>query len=232
MSCNLLILLRRENEHRDAGQLTSLFGETFLASSRLTPSQDKPRQTAARTSASFSDAAGEDYRIDAIKRSDHRRHLLAHGIAEHLNGEPRTGVCRRGFVKSAHIAADARYSKKARPTIDQNAWIEIAATRAHDHAAARGQSHARVDRLTGFDRGYAGAISKVGDDKSLGQIVSELAYDRFARKTMKPMALDPLQPQFLGNRKYPPDFRQIGMKRGVGSTLPTSPQENGPVRSR
>src|SRR5579872_5314205 len=95
--------------------------------------------------------------------------------------------------------------KNAGTAIDQNAWIEIAAARAHDHAAAQGQSHARVDRLTGFDRGYAGTISKVGDDKSLRQIVSKLAHDRFARKTMKPMALDPLQPQFLGNRKYPAD---------------------------
>src|ERR1700730_10806687 len=32
--------------------------------------------------------------------------------------------------------------------IDQNAWIEIAAARAHDHPAGWGQSHARVDRFT------------------------------------------------------------------------------------
>jgi hypothetical protein len=52
--------------------------------------------------------------------------------------------------------------------INQNAWIEIAAARAHDHAAARGQSHARVDRFTGFDRGDAGAIAEMGDDQSIG----------------------------------------------------------------
>jgi hypothetical protein len=88
-------------------------------------------------------------------------------------------------VKSAHIAADARNSQKAGPTvnklleharielllshqIDQDAWIEIAATRAHDHAAGRGQSHARVDRFAGFDRGDAGAIAEVGDDQAIG----------------------------------------------------------------
>ena len=65
--------------------------------------------------------------------------------------------------------------------IDQNAWIEIAATRAHDHAAARGQSHARVDRFTGFDRGDACAIAEMGDDQAIGQIVRKLAHDRFAR---------------------------------------------------
>lgn len=73
------------------------------------------------------------------------------------------------------------------------------------------------DRFTGFDRGYAGANSKVRDDKSLGQIVSKLAHDRFAQKTTKPIALDPLRPQFLGSRKYPPDFRQIGMKCGIAA---------------
>ena len=32
---------------------------------------------------------------------------------------------------------------------------------------------------------------------------------------MKPVALDPLRSQCLGNRKDPRDFRQIGVKRGV-----------------
>ena len=32
--------------------------------------------------------------------------------------------------------------------IDQNAGIEIAAPRAHDHAASRGQSHAGIDRYS------------------------------------------------------------------------------------
>src|ERR1700730_9588647 len=43
--------------------------------------------------------------------------------------------------------------------IDQNAWIEITAARAHDHPTGWGQSHARVDRFTAFDRGDAGAIA-------------------------------------------------------------------------
>ena len=65
--------------------------------------------------------------------------------------------------------------------IDQNTWIEIAATRAHDHAAARGQSHARIDRITGFDRGDACAVAEMRDDQAIGQIVRKLAHDRFAR---------------------------------------------------
>ena len=49
--------------------------------------------------------------------------------------------------------------------IDQNAGIEIAAARAHDHPAGRGQAHAGVDRLARFDRGDAGAIAEMGDDQ-------------------------------------------------------------------
>ena len=65
-----------------------------------------------------------------------------------------------------HVAANARNSQEAGTVIDQlfehggiefllahqidqNAWIEIAAPRAHDHAAGWGQSHAGVDRFSG-----------------------------------------------------------------------------------
>ena len=40
----------------------------------------------------FTDAAGEYEQVQSAQRSDHRRYLLAHGIAEHLDGKPRIGI--------------------------------------------------------------------------------------------------------------------------------------------
>src|ERR1700730_11571465 len=77
--------------------------------------------------------------------------------------------------------------------IDQNAWIEITAARAHDHPTGWGQSHARVDRFTAFDRGDTGAIAEMGDYQAVRQIVRKLVHDRFARKAVKSVALDTLQ---------------------------------------
>src|SRR5271156_6229024 len=71
--------------------------------------------------------------------------------------------------------------------IDQNTWIEIAAARAHDDPAGRGQSHAGVDRFAPFDRGDACAIAEMGDYQAVRQIVSKLVHDRFARKAVKPV---------------------------------------------
>ena len=99
--------------------------------------------------------------------------------------------------------------------IDQNARIEIAAARAHDHPAGWGQSHAGVDRFAVFDRGNAGAIAEMGDDQAARHIVRKLTHDRFARKAVKPVALDALRLQFLGDRKYTRDLRHFGVKGGV-----------------
>ena len=64
--------------------------------------------------------------------------------------------------------------------IDQNSRIEIAAPRAHDHAAGWGQTHAGVDRFSGSDRGHACAIAEMGDDEAVRQMVRKLMHDRFA----------------------------------------------------
>ena len=48
-----------------------------------------------------------------------------------------------------------------------------------------------------------------------GEIVRKLAHDRFARQAVKPVALDTLRLQFLGDRKDARDLRQFGMKGGV-----------------
>ena len=40
----------------------------------------------------FTDTAGKYQQVQSIKRSNHCRYLLAHGIAEHLDGKPRVGV--------------------------------------------------------------------------------------------------------------------------------------------
>src|SRR6185437_16506262 len=72
--------------------------------------------------------------------------------------------------------------------IDQHTGIEIAASRAHDHAAARGQPHAGVHRSTAFDRGDADAVTEMRNDEPVGWMVPELAHDRFAGKAMKSIA--------------------------------------------
>ena len=53
--------------------------------------------------------------------------------------------------------------------IDQNTGIEIAASGAHDHPAAWGQSHAGVDRFAVLDGGDAGTVAEMGDDETLRQ---------------------------------------------------------------
>ena len=64
--------------------------------SRWVEADTKPGQTAAdrgpHLGVIFSDAAGEDEQINPIERGDHRGHLLAHGIAEHLNGKSCIGI--------------------------------------------------------------------------------------------------------------------------------------------
>src|ERR1700680_3519639 len=112
-------------------------------------------------------------------------------------------------MQTPHVAAHAGNSQEAGTVIDQlfeyrrielllthqidqNARIEIAGARAHDHPAGWGQSHAGVDRLTTFDRGDACAIAEVHDYQAVRQIVRKLVHDRFARKPTKPVALDTL----------------------------------------
>ena len=131
-----------------------------------------------------------------------------------------------------HISADVRNSQEAGTVIDQffehgriellfahqidqNARIEIATARAHDHPAGWGQSHAGVDRFSAFDRGDACTIAEMGNDQAVRQIVRKLMHDRFAGKAVKSVALDTLRLQFLGNWKHTRDIGQFGVKGGV-----------------
>ena len=62
----------------------------------LIESNAKPGQAATdrrtRLDIIFADAACKHDQICSIKRRDHRGELLAHGIAEHRNGQPRIGI--------------------------------------------------------------------------------------------------------------------------------------------
>ena len=135
-------------------------------------------------------------------------------------------------MQTPHVASKTRNSQEAGTVIDQffehgrielllacqidqNAGIEITAACAHDHSASRGQSHAGIDRFTAFDRGDARAIAEMGDDQAIRQIMCKLVQDRFARKAVKPVALDALRSQFLGDRKNARHVRLFGVKRGV-----------------
>ena len=75
MSGDLLVFLRGKDPHRanvEPGQAIADLGAHLLVI--------------------FADAAGEDDQVDAVERGDHRGHLLAHRIAEHLDGQPGIGV--------------------------------------------------------------------------------------------------------------------------------------------
>src|SRR5260370_20716216 len=67
----------------------------------------------------FADPAGEDDRIDAFERRNHSRDLLARGVAEHFDSEPRILVRGGRFVQPPPVAADARNPDEARAAIDQ-----------------------------------------------------------------------------------------------------------------
>jgi hypothetical protein len=55
----------------------------------------------------------------------------------------------------------------------------------------------------------------MGNYQAVRQIVCKLMHDRFARKAVKPVALDTLTLQFFGDRKDTCDLRQLGVKGGV-----------------
>src|ERR1700680_3875253 len=120
-------------------------------------------------------------------------------------------------MEAPHVAANARYPQEAGAVIDQlfehgriefllphqidqDAGIEIAAARAHDHPAGWGQSHAGVDRFAAPDRGDAGAIAEMGNYQAVRQIPTKLAHDRLTRKAVKSVALATLRLQFLSDR--------------------------------
>ena len=145
-------------------------------------------------------------------------------------------------MQPTHIAANARDPHETGTVVDQlfepgrveplfahqveqNAGIEIAAARAHDDPAGRGQAHAGVDRLAVLDRGDAGAVAEMGDDQAIGQIVAKLAHDRFARQPVKSVALDAFGLQFLGDRQDPRDVGQFGVKGGVEARRLRQPRE-------
>jgi hypothetical protein len=89
-------------------------------------------------------------------------------------------------MQTPHVAANARNSQEAGTAIDQpfehcrvellfthqiyqNTRIEIAAARAHDHPAGRGQSHAGIDRFAAFTAVTLAPFSPsaVGEDSVL-----------------------------------------------------------------
>ena len=55
-------------------------------------------------------------------------------------------------------------------------------------------------------------FAEMGNYQAVRQIVPKLVHDRFARKAVKPVALDTLQLQFLGDRKDACDIRQFGVR--------------------
>src|ERR1700720_4886761 len=99
--------------------------------------------------------------------------------------------------------------------MDQNSRIDIAAPRAHDHAAGWRQTHAGVDRFSGSDRGHACTIAEMGNHEAVRQIVCKLMHDRFTRKAVKSVTLNSFRLQFLRDRKDTCERRQFRMEGRV-----------------
>lgn len=101
-----------------------LFAERLRASSRLIPHQAKPTAVlGACFPVIFSNAAGKGDQVNSIERGNHRGQLLAHGIAEHPDGQSCIAVGRGGFMQAPHVAADARNSQQTGTMIDQLSGI-------------------------------------------------------------------------------------------------------------
>ena len=66
--------------------------------------------------------------------------------------------------------------------IDENAWVKVAAARAHDHTAGGGQPHAGVDRHAVADRGEAGAVAEMGDHQTPRHVPCKLTHDRLQER--------------------------------------------------
>ena len=98
--------------------------------------------------------------------------------------------------------------------IDQNAGIEIAAPRAHDHATGWSQSHAGIDRYSVLDRGDAGAITEMGDDQAVRRF-RKLVHNRFAGKAVEAIALNTSRLKFPGERKHMRALRHFGVECGI-----------------
>jgi hypothetical protein len=95
MAGNLLVFLRGENVHRTARSgIVDWIVRGPVPS--FVKADAEPGQAAtdcgSRFDIIFSNSACEHEQIDSTKRSDHRGHLLAHGITEHLNGKSRIGI--------------------------------------------------------------------------------------------------------------------------------------------
>jgi hypothetical protein len=58
-------------------------------------------------------------------------------------------------------------------------------------------------------------FAEMSDYQAAWQFVCKLVQDRFARKPVKPVALDALRLQFPGNRKDTCDLRHFGVKGGI-----------------
>ena len=90
-----LVFLRAQNENRAAAGGIA-YGIICRPVSSFVETHADPRQATADLSACrciiFTNAAGEDKQVDPIERSDHGGHLLAHGIAEHLDSKSCIGV--------------------------------------------------------------------------------------------------------------------------------------------
>src|SRR6266446_2560248 len=99
--------------------------------------------------------------------------------------------------------------------IEQDAGVEVAATRAHHEPSRRRESHRGVERPSVAYRRHARAIAQVGDDDARGRRAGKRLHNVFERDTVKAEAADSLVPQCARQREALGHFRHLSMESGV-----------------
>ena len=104
--------------------------------------------------------------------------------------------------------------------IGDDPGIEVARSRAHDHAADRGEAHAGIDAPPRLHGGQARAVAEMRHHHlavcSRGASdAAKLLQQKRIRQAMKPVAPQTGGVVRLGNRQPPRDVGQIAMERGV-----------------
>ena len=98
---------------------------------------------------------------------------------------------------------------------DQHARIEVAASRAHDHAPRRRKAHGRVDGTTVAHGGQAGAVSEMRDDAAPERGGAHRRDDVLVRQAVIPEAADSIVPELAREREALGDLRHAAVERRV-----------------
>ena len=166
----------------------------------------------------LADPAREDEGVDPAQDRGERADVLAELMAEELDRVGRRRLTCAHGEQHLHVRADAGHAEKAglvideacerrhvvafvRQEMDEDAGIEIAAARAHHEAAARRESHRRVDGTTVTHRRHAGAVAEVRDHRAAERRCPDGRDDVLVRQAVEAVAPDTLRPEQVRERQ-------------------------------